>query len=78
MHHKDSWQLLPGLVEYNDCLRRGGIIGETSSEIKFPKNTYMTLIWQPMGVHSGTCLPEDDNMSNTLILDIIHKIFWSE
>jgi hypothetical protein len=78
MHHEDTWQALPGLVEYNDHRRRGGLVAETSSKIRYSKNTYMTLIWQPMGVHSGTSLPEDGSMSNSLILDIIHKIFWSE
>jgi hypothetical protein len=78
MHLADTWQLLPGLVEYNDNLSRGGSIGEHSAEIKFGKNTYLTLIFQPNGVHSGTTLPEDTTLTNNLIIDAIHTIKWKE
>jgi len=77
MHIENSWQKLPGLVQYKDNIVRGGSITETSSEIKYSKNTYLTLIWQPGGVHSGSPLIRIQN-KDSLLLDIIHTLYWSQ
>ena len=77
MFIEDTWQKLPGLVQYKDTITRGGITTETSAEIRYSKNTYLTLIWQPGGVHSGSPLPLVNKTAH-LKLDIIHTLYWSQ
>jgi len=73
----NTWQKLPGLVEYKDSLGRGGRTTAVSCDLKYAKNTYMTVIWQPGGRHSGNSFPSlGDN--NALILDVIHTLYWNE
>ena len=73
----DTWQKLPGLVEYKDSLGRGGQTTAVSCDLKYAKNTYMTVIWQPGGRHSGNSYPSiGDN--NALNLDVIHTLYWNE
>jgi hypothetical protein len=80
MFVQDTWQKLPGLVEYRDVITRGGATTAISCDLKYAKNTYMTVIWQSGGRHSGSPYPPPDEESkdNTLILDIIHTLYWSE
>lgn len=77
VHIEDTWQRLPGMVEFKDDKARGGKWSSWSYEIRHNKNTYLTCIWEPQGRLSGKPLPVTDS-SNTLLVDMIHTIHWSE
>jgi hypothetical protein len=74
----DTWQKGPQEIEYDDTRQRGGGVTGSTGKLLFGKNTFITVIWQPLGRFSGEPLAATPTEDNSLLCDVIFTTHWEE